>query len=86
MRDPEMCFEITPDVATGKLKMYPYSFRNDGVGVDREVYGLNDQGRAVTVNLREKKDEASFARLWNRNIKDQGFVKAYAESLRKAGQ
>lgn len=82
MRDPEMCFEIVPDIATGKLRMYPYSFRNDGVGAIREVYGLNDQGRAVTVNLREKKDEASFARLWNRNIADQGFVKAYAASVK----
>jgi hypothetical protein len=77
MRDPEMCFEIADD--RGTLKMFPYSFRNDGVNVDRVVYQEIDGKKMV--DLREKKDEASFARIWNRNIKDQGFIKAYAASL-----
>jgi hypothetical protein len=82
MADPDMVFEIA---GTGnEMKMYPISYRNDYMGVDREVYGLNDKGRAVTVNLREKASEESFARTWNKNIADQGFVKKYAADLAAA--
>jgi len=80
MRDPDMEFELT-DGITGELAMFPFSYRNDYMGVDRQVYGLNDQGRAVTVNLSEKRDEESFARTWDKNIADQGFVKKYEADL-----
>lgn len=84
MRDPDMEFELT-DAISGALEMFPFSYRNDYMGADRQVYGLNDQGRAVTVNVAEKRAEESFARTWNQNIADQGFVKAYADQLAAEG-
>jgi hypothetical protein len=76
MRDPEMCFEVT---AGNKVAMYPYYFRNDYMGTEREVYSEIDGKKMV--NVREKRDQAAFAKVWDRNIKDQGFVEAYKASL-----
>jgi hypothetical protein len=81
MRDPDMEFELATMPGETEVKMYPFSYRNDYMGADRQVYGLNDQGRAVTVNLSEKRAEESFARTWNKNIADQGFVKKYEADL-----
>ena len=80
MRDPDMEFELA-DMGDGEVKMYPFSYRNDYMGVDRQVYRLNDQGRATGIDLREKRGEESLARIWNKNIADQGFVKKYAADL-----
>ncbi|HXM32275.1 MAG TPA: hypothetical protein VN921_01385 [Chthoniobacterales bacterium] len=76
MRDPEMCFEVT---CGEKVQMYPYSYRNDYMGIDKEVYSEVEGERRV--NLNEQKDQASFARTWNRNIAEQGFIEAYRASL-----
>ena len=70
MRDPEMCFQVAPDC----LKMDPYYFRNDYVGVERESRFVRD-GR-VMVRPGWARDDRNFARTWNRNIREQGFLKA----------
>lgn len=81
MRDPEMCFEVT---CGKKVQMYPYSYRNDYMGIEKEVYSEIDGERLV--NLNEQKDQAAFARVWNRNIGEQGFIEAYRASLGSEGE
>lgn len=83
MRDPEMCFELVE--RDGERELFPFSFRNDYMGFDREVYPDRGDGKQY-VNLEEKAGERSFARTWNKNIADQGFVSAYREELARAKQ
>lgn len=74
MRDPEMCFEID---AAGNW--HPYYFRNDYTGTEQNVYFTREDG-AKMVRPTLKRELASFARIWNRNLGEQDFVKA-AKSL-----
>lgn len=69
MYDPEVCVELAID---GKL--YPFSFRNDYMGIMKEVYIFRD-GRKL-INVREKVDQQRFFRQWERNLKEQGFLEA----------
>lgn len=70
MRDPEMCFEVTE-----QGKWFPYYFRNDYMGVEQEVY-CRDAANRLLVRPRLKRDLEAFARMWSRNIREQGFVEA----------
>jgi hypothetical protein len=78
MRDPEMCFQLVTDGA-GKMTMFPYSWRNDYVGLDRASTWEED-GKVLIHNGRQRED-ISFARVWNRNLHHQGFVQAYKRQL-----
>lgn len=72
MADPEMTFEVG---ASGWL---PVSFRNDYASIYQEGERgavFTDNGK-VMIRLRLVRELASFARTWNRNLKDQGFIKA----------
>jgi hypothetical protein len=81
MRDPEMTFEVD-----GEGRFLPVSYRQDNLGVYQEAVFLDEQGR-VMVQPRVVKELASFARQWDRNLKDQGFVDAArAEALRRASE
>ncbi len=74
MRDPEMVFEVH----AGTNAAEPLSFQNDYVGLFQEVYRLDDAGKKTHVNAKLKAELKSFARLWFRNLKDQGFLSASA--------
>ena len=50
MYDPEVCFELSVDD-----KLFPYSFRNDYMGIMKEIYFELDGQKLV--NVREKKDQ-----------------------------
>ena len=69
MRDPEMVFEVHAATATAE----PLSFRNDYMGIMQEVYCYDDSGKKTHVNTRLKQELKSFARMWFRNLRDQGF-------------
>ena len=70
MRDPEMVFEVTEDMGWG-----PISFRQDYTGLYQEAVFTRDGKVYVHPGLvRELK---AFARMWDRNILEQGFVEAY---------
>jgi hypothetical protein len=76
--DPEMTFEIDPDDGPDGWRAgrwSPVTFEMPGIGVYREAVFARD-GR-VYVNERERADQASFARTWGRNVREQGFVEAY---------
>ena len=72
MRDPDMVFAIH---GQGEyLTAEPLSFRNDYMGINQEVYRYDDHGKRTHLDPRLKKELKSFARLWFRNLKAQGFL------------
>jgi len=73
MRDPEMCFEVCRDV-TGKVILDPYSWRNDWVGVENT--SRFERGGNLYTRPRWYSEHKSFARMWSKNLRQQGFVKA----------
>jgi hypothetical protein len=69
MRDPEIVFEV----ADGQWQ--PVSIQQDYVGSYREAVFIGADGK-VYVRPDEVRDIAAFARIWDRNLKHQGFVDA----------
>lgn len=69
MRDPEIVFEV----AVGQWQ--PVSIQMDYLGSYREAVFTGEDGK-VYVRPAEVKDIQAFARMWDRNIKHQGFVDA----------
>ncbi len=70
MRDPEMTFEIAADGT-----WHPTTFQNDYVGLFQEAVFQDDAGR-VLIRPRLVAELKSFGRIWNQNIKDQGWIDA----------
>ncbi len=69
MRDPEIVFEV----AAGQW--HPVSIQMDYLGSYREAVFVGADGK-VFVRPAEVRDIEAFARIWDRNIKAQGFVDA----------
>ena len=68
MHDPEIVFEFHA------LGAEPISFRNDYVGAHDEVYAYDDAGRRTGVYAKRRAELVSFARIWFRNLRAQGFL------------
>ena len=68
MHDPEIVFEVH------ELGAEPISFRNDYVGAHNEVYVYDDAGRRTGVYAKRRAELVSFARIWFRNLRAQGFL------------
>ena len=74
MRDPEIVFELR--AAGDEIFAEPVYFRNDYAGVENFVYTTREERPGVTVRLvnpRLKNDLKSFAGMWIRNLRAQGF-------------
>jgi hypothetical protein len=69
MRDPEIVFEL----AAGEW--HPVSIQQDYIGSYREAVSIGEDGR-VNIRPAEVRDIQVFARLWDRNLKVEGFVDA----------
>ncbi len=78
MHDPEIVFEFHA------LGAEPISFRNDYVGAYDEVYAYDDAGRRTGVYAKRRAELVSFARVWLRNLREQGFLSDAAERERIA--
>jgi hypothetical protein len=79
MRDPEMVFEVGADG-----EYLPVSFQQDNLSMYQEAVSQDKAGK-VLVRPQLVADLDSFARVWDRNIKDQGFIEAArAEAARRA--
>jgi len=76
MRDPEMTFEI----AEIDGAFVPVSFQNDYLGVYQEAVFVSQGKLLARPGL--MRELASFARQWDRNIKEQGFLEAYQQQCR----
>jgi hypothetical protein len=80
MRDPDMVFDVntSEDARLGWVSgnWRPVSFRNDYAGLYQEAVFV--QGGQVMVRPGLLKELKTFARIWDRNIKAQGFVEAHS--------
>lgn len=76
MRDPEMCFEVVR-ADDGALSLNPWYFRNDYVGV--EVCSREFVKGTYYELLDLHTEQRDFARMWDRNLAAQGFLKAFTD-------
>ena len=72
MRDPEMVFEIHTSSTSHVAE--PLSFRNDYLGIMKEIYRYDENGKKTHVDARLKQDLTSFGWTWFQNLKDQGLL------------
>ena len=75
MRDPEMLFEVVQDEG-GQAQWWPFYFRNDYVGVEQWSRYVAEGGELVCLPKRTREME-EFAKIWDRNLTEQGFLEAY---------
>jgi hypothetical protein len=79
MRDPEMCFELG---FAGSPHLDPFYYRNDYVGVEQWSRFINDDTYICHTQLHAEQER--FARLWDRNIRQQGFAEAFERQQQHA--
>lgn len=72
MRDPEMTFELAEK--DGLTLWIPLTYQQDNLGMYQVAVERGADGQQVFVRPKLVKDLESFARMWDRNIKDQGFM------------
>lgn len=73
MRDPEMCFEL--EIENGTVKDFqPYYFRNDYLGIEQLAVDFDTR----KVNPKLVLSLRSFARAWDLQLEQQGYLRAYA--------
>jgi hypothetical protein len=78
MRDPEMLFEVRRDGS--ELTFDPYYWRNDYLGIERYSSFRDDEHKLFTLaNLKRQHEE--FARLWDNNLRTQGYYEAFLRTL-----
>jgi len=81
MRDPEMCFELSKPVLSGFL-LTAYYYRNDYMSV--EQFSRYRMGNNYIFVPPLYAQHESFARSWDRNLRDQGFLEAFTDkSIRR---
>ena len=77
MRDPEMLFEVRRD--GGETVLSPYYWRNDYLGIEQYSSYRDDQQKLFTLaGLKQQHEQ--FARLWDKNLRAQGYYEAFAHS------
>jgi hypothetical protein len=70
MRDPDIEVEILP----GTDDWLPVSYRQDGLGILREA--VTTEGGVVRFHHGLVADLKRFLKVWDRNLREQGFVEA----------
>ena len=80
MRDPEMCFEL--GFACG-AHLEPYYWRNDYVGVEQWSRFIRDSDYCYHRQLFMQ--HVDFAKVWDRNLRSQGFAEAFDPGKHKRG-
>ena len=76
MRDPEMCFELSKPPLSG-LVFSAYYYRNEYMGVEQYSRFWDENNYVFVPDLYEQHE--TFARQWDRNIRDQGFLEAFTD-------
>ena len=89
MRDPDMVFMLHehryPGITDGVTYFAePVSFRNDYMGILQEVYEYNEAGARTHVRPKLKAELKSFATMWFKNLREQGFFSPEAQRERLA--
>lgn len=75
MRDPEITFLVKPD-AGGRWEWTPLTFTNDYMGVYQVAAEYDHAGRVTVLSEDLRRDLLEFATMWDRNVKEQGFMDA----------
>ncbi len=70
---PEMCFELA--FIQGAI-LDPFYYRNDYVGIEQWSRFLRDGQYRCHMQLQAQ--HVRFAKLWNRDLQQQGFAEAFA--------
>jgi hypothetical protein len=78
MRDPEMCFELG---FAGVPHLDPFYYRNDYVGVEQWSRFINEDRYVCHIQLHG--EHQRFAALWDKNLRQQGFVEAVTRQRRQ---
>ena len=79
MRDPEMCFELE---LAGGAHLNPFYWRNDHVGVEQWSRFITGTDYAFHRELFQQ--HISFAKVWDRNLRSQGFAEAFERQRQHA--
>jgi len=76
MRDPDivMLRSVNPDALTGKHQFFPISYRQDGLGMDREYVVFAEDGNGWRIDKHQQADLAVFCGQWAKNIIDQQHI------------
>ena len=78
MRDPEMLFEVRRDGREFAFDVYYW--RNDYLGIEQYSSFRDDEQKLFTLpGLKRQHEE--FARVWDRNLRAQGYFEAYLQTL-----
>ena len=80
MRDPEMLFEMRRD--GGESTFDPYYWRNDYLGIERYSSFRDDEQKLFTLAALKRQHE-EFARMWDRNLRAQGYYEAFLRTLNR---
>lgn len=77
MRDPEMCFIVVDNRLEKKdfnaVGIYPQMYRLDSLGLDEESIAIENGAIASYIKIWQK-GQCSFANVWLKNIREQGFL------------
>jgi hypothetical protein len=76
MRDPEMCFELSKPPLSGLL-LSVYYYCNDYMSVEQFSRYREGNNYVVVPDLYEQHEQ--FARQWDKNIRDQGYLAAFTD-------
>jgi hypothetical protein len=72
--DPSGATVLAP-VCLTEPSAEPVYFRNDYAGLEQWVYVCDEDGGRIAVRPRLKRELKSFARVWFRNLRAQGFLR-----------
>lgn len=77
MRDPEMCFIVVDNRKEKNdfdaVGIYPQMYRLDSLGLDEESI-IIENGKITNCIKIWQKGHCSFANIWLKNIREQGFL------------
>ena len=79
MRDPEMCFELG---LAGGAHLNPFYWRNDYMGVEQWSRFITGTDYAFHRELFQQ--HVSFAKVWDRNLRSQGFTETFERQRQHA--
>lgn len=74
MRDPEMLFELRRE-GSG-IVLDPYYWRNDYLGIEQYSSYRDDEQKLFTLAGLKRRHE-QFARIWDRNLRAEGYYEAF---------
>lgn len=75
MRDPEMLFEVVEEEGRHP-EFLPFYFRNDYAAVE-QWSRRRDEAGSLHCQPKLTRDLEQFAKMWDRNLRDQGFLEAF---------